>query len=243
MLRSMSPPRRDRLLQINLAAARGPQRNFRLLCQATDALAPVRRARLAESRGHEMTNPSFLALVAKLSRDLDAEGIPNALTGSVAAAVHGEPVTSLDVDIVVNMTPESALRIARRWRADLNADEHSFRLAAEEHGIATMLHMPSGLKIDISNLRDTPYYREVMQRRMRFVPEGATEELWVVTPEDLILMKLLWYQGLPSEKQWRQAVGIAQIKGRNLDWKYIRYWTHELNLDEELANLVREAGL
>ncbi len=190
-----------------------------------------------------MTDPSMLALVARLSRDLDDEGIPNALTGSVAAALYGEPVTSIDVDIVVNMTPESAARIAQRWRSDLNADEHSFRLAAVNHNIATMLHLPSGLKVDISSLRDTPYYRELMRRKVRLLPEGITEEIWIVTAEDLLLMKLLWYQELPSEKQWRQALGIAQIRGRNLDWKYIRHWVHELNLNEELTRLASEAGL
>ncbi len=48
MLRAMDPADRDRMLQIHLAAARGPRRNFMLLCKMTDDLAPVRRARLVE---------------------------------------------------------------------------------------------------------------------------------------------------------------------------------------------------
>ncbi len=50
MMRSMSPADRDRMLQEHLAAARGPGRNFLLLCQMSDALAGVRRERLALER-------------------------------------------------------------------------------------------------------------------------------------------------------------------------------------------------
>lgn len=49
-LRQMSPADRDRLLQYHLAAVRGPRRNFTLLCQMTDDLMPLRRARLMQER-------------------------------------------------------------------------------------------------------------------------------------------------------------------------------------------------
>jgi hypothetical protein len=49
-LREMSPAERDRLLQYHLAAARGPRRNFELLCRMTDDLAPVRRERLMQEK-------------------------------------------------------------------------------------------------------------------------------------------------------------------------------------------------
>jgi hypothetical protein len=50
-LRAMSGPDRDRLLQLHLAAARGPRRNLSLLCEMTDAFTPVRRERLVQERG------------------------------------------------------------------------------------------------------------------------------------------------------------------------------------------------
>jgi hypothetical protein len=46
-LRAMSPADRDRMLQVHLAAARGPRRNFTLLCAMTDGLAAVRRELLS----------------------------------------------------------------------------------------------------------------------------------------------------------------------------------------------------
>lgn len=52
-LRAMSPAERDRMLQIHLTAARGPRRNFMLLCEMTDSLAPIRRERLLREMERE----------------------------------------------------------------------------------------------------------------------------------------------------------------------------------------------
>lgn len=65
-LRRMSPAERDRMLQVHLAAARGPRRNFALLCQMTDAFASVRRQRLAELR-----RQGKLAIKPGVESDLD----------------------------------------------------------------------------------------------------------------------------------------------------------------------------
>lgn len=45
---NMPPPEKDRLLQSHLAAARGPRRNFMLLCKMTDDFLPARRERLVQ---------------------------------------------------------------------------------------------------------------------------------------------------------------------------------------------------
>ena len=189
-----------------------------------------------------MNDASTLALVSRLSRDLDAEGIPHALTGSIAAGLHGEPIISIDVDIVVNMTPERARSLARRWK-DLQADEESFRQAAESQSITNVLDIHTGLKIDVSVLPDTPYYREVMKRRIRFDAGDRKESFWVVTREDIILMKLWWRRETRSEKQWANALSVVRVQGLKLDWAYLYKWAGELGIEEDLRELAREGGI
>lgn len=190
-----------------------------------------------------MNGSSMFALVSRLSKDLDDEGIVHALTGSIAAGLHGEPITSLDVDIVVTMDADAASRLAQRWERDLCADAYSFRQAAESHGIASGLHFPSGLKVDISALPDTPYYREVMKRRIRFSVSDPQESFWVVTPEDIILMKLWWRRDSHSAKQWSNALAVARIKGHQLDWAYLKQWAQSLGVADDLEQLAQEAGI
>lgn len=190
-----------------------------------------------------MDDPSMFSLVARVSGDLDAQGVVHALTGSVAAGLHGEPVTSMDVDFVVKMTPEVAARLARGWARDLHANEESFRNAAREHGIANLVSFSSGLKVDISMLRDTPYHDELMRRRVRIQPPGTSKTFWVVSPEDIVLMKLVWRRDSRSEKQWRNALSVVRIKGHQLDWAYLRRWAAELCVTEDLDLMMREAGI
>ena len=52
MIAKMPPAKRDRMLQTHLAAARGPAGNFKLLCELTDAFAPIRRQRLEAQKLH-----------------------------------------------------------------------------------------------------------------------------------------------------------------------------------------------
>jgi len=190
-----------------------------------------------------MSNGTLFDIVTRLSRDLDEEEIAHALTGSVVAGLYGEPITSLDIDIVVVVDVDGAIRLAKRWERDLCADEESFRQAAKSHSIASMLHFPSGLKIDISVLPDTPYYREAMARRVRFTASGPEHSFWVVTPEDIILMKLWWRRDSRSEKQWANAVSVARIKGHKLDWDYLHKWARELDVAQDLADLRTAAGI
>ena len=43
-----------------------------------------------------MGDSSLFSLIARVLRDLQEAGVPHALTGSVAAGLHGEPVVSMD---------------------------------------------------------------------------------------------------------------------------------------------------
>jgi len=51
MLDNMSLAQRDRMRQTNLAAARGPANNFKLLCEMTDALRELRASKKQNDEG------------------------------------------------------------------------------------------------------------------------------------------------------------------------------------------------
>ena len=64
-----------------------------------------------------------------------------------------------------------------------------------------------------------------------------------VTPEDIILMKLLWRRDSTSEKQWRDALSVARVKGARMDWKYLFEQAKRLGIEEDLITLRDEAGI
>ena len=59
-----------------------------------------------------LTDP-LLDVLSAVVNVLSHAGVEYAVTGSVASSLHGEPVFSQDIDLVVRMTPEQARRVAR----------------------------------------------------------------------------------------------------------------------------------
>ena len=66
---------------------------------------------------------------------------------------------------------------------------------------------------------------------------------YVVSPEDVILMKLEWRRESKSGKQWENALSVARAIGDRLDWRYLNEWASKLKVTDQLAALRVEVGL
>ena len=62
------------------------------------------------------------------------------------------------------------------------------------------------------------------------------------TPEDLLLAKLEWAKMGDSQRQIRDAVGILEIQGKDLDLEYIEKWVRALKLQKQWEAARAEAG-
>jgi hypothetical protein len=51
---------------------------------------------------------------------------------------------------------------------------------------------------------------------------------YVATAEDAILSKLEWSRIGQSERQFEDALGIAEVSGKSLDIAYLRFWARSL---------------
>lgn len=190
-----------------------------------------------------MAADSLLELLVHVTQALEDTGAVYAVTGSVASSIHGEPVTSMDVDIVADLSANQGAQLARSVSGRLYADEDMLRRAAIEHSMANLIDPASGYKVDISVLKQTPYHEQVLQRRVRITHPDGKASFWVVSPEDTILMKLAWRKESRSQKQWANALSVARVRKNRLDWAYLRKWAGELGVEQDLDELLQEAGL
>jgi len=67
--------------------------------------------------------------------------------------------------------------------------------------------------------------------------------LYLASPEDLILNKLLWGTQSQSEKQWRDVLGILKVQHQTLDFNYLDRQAESLGLSQGLVQATTEAGL
>lgn len=79
--------------------------------------------------------------------------------------------------------------------------------------------------------------------RKRFLDAEGTPNFWVISPEDLVLQKLLCLRGKQSEKQWRDVLGILKAIGDSLEYGYLIEWSERLSIVNELSQAFTEAGI
>ncbi|QEC57315.1 hypothetical protein [Flavisolibacter ginsenosidimutans] len=81
-------------------------------------------------------------------------------------------------------------------------------------------------KADFIVLKTTAYHRTAFSRRQ--VMEFLEMPVYTVSPEDLILAKLLWIQGYQSAIQMQDIRNLLELP--TLDKVYIVEWIKELKL-------------
>jgi hypothetical protein len=165
--------------------------------------------------------------------------------GSVASSVTGVARATLDADLVTTLRLEHAEPLAALLLPHYYVDVEMIQNAVRHSSSFNVIHLATMFKIDIFVPQDTPFARENMRRRIAIeVPEiGRT--LYVCSPEDIVLHKLLWYaagSGV-SDRQWYDLQGVLRLQAQGLDLAYLRYWGAVLGVGALLQRALDEAGL
>ena len=175
-------------------------------------------------------------LLASIADRLESAGIPLMVVGSVAGSFHGEPRTTIDVDIVIDPTSESL----RRFVDSLPASDYYVSDTAALEAFArrtsfNVIHMATGGKVDLHVCRDRPFSRIEFGRRITVPLFGRPTP--VATAEDMIIAKLDWAKAGESERQLRDVARIVAVSGDSLDMAYLNRWISELDLEDVWRNI------
>ncbi len=167
-----------------------------------------------------------------VAQRLDAAGIAYMVSGSMAMNYYAQPRMTRDIDIVIDLAPADAERVAALFAPDFVCEVDAVRDAARQRGMFNVIHAEWVVKVDFMVCKDVPYRREELARRRRVTIQG--QEVAIVAPEDLLLSKLYWAKDTRSEMQLRDARNlIASLPG--LDWTYIERWAPALSVSALLA--------
>jgi len=174
-----------------------------------------------------------LEFVKEIARRLDGAGIPYMLTGSLAMAVYAVPRMTRDIDLVVEVFPKDAKRLAALFSEDCYVDEDTVQDAVSRRTMFNIIHNMWVIKADFIVRKDDPYRQAEFSRRHHVEVDGT--QVAIVAPEDLILSKLVWARESQSELQQRDVVELVNnVKG--LDWSYLERWAVALDVSENLMN-------
>lgn len=165
--------------------------------------------------------------------------IPYVLMGGMAVAAHGLPRPTHDVDFTISLPRE---RLSDLYQAATKAG-YTVPEGFEGGWVDEVAGMPlvrvqtwvRGKSVDIDLfLAESRYQRELLNRKVRVQVEGL--EAWLVSPEDLILLKLL--AGRPRD--YGDIVDILFVQGQ-LDENYLRHWSAALGVADRLEKALRDS--
>ena len=173
----------------------------------------------------------FLALV---TRRLDALDIPYMLSGSVALSLYAEPRMTRDIDFVIDIQTDKVRGFVNAFSGDCYVEETAVRAAVQRRDMFNIIHTEWVLKADFVVRKDAAFRIEEFGRRRSF--DSFDFPVMVVTPEDLLLSKLVWAKEGMSELQERDVANLLRSQP-NLDWDYIQKWAGYLDVLDILQRL------
>lgn len=166
---------------------------------------------------------------------------PYFVMGGLAIPIWGAPRATLDIDITLaadGQRLDSLLRLAaqRGFRVD-EAYAKGFRdVLAGMRKLRLLWWSDLQRQIDIDLfLISTPYQRACFERRVKV--DAGHRWIWVITPADLILHKLLAHRA----KDLADIENVVLLQGLP-EREYLEHWAAELGISDRLQSLLTRYG-
>jgi hypothetical protein len=185
----------------------------------------------------------FEVFVLQVIAALESAGIDYLIGGAVATWAWGEPRATLDLDVVVKIPIEAVNRLSSELEkrdmlvpADIILDNI---LETRADIPINAIHMHSGYKADLYPLREGDELRtSAFERRKKIDLGEPLGEVYLHSPEDLIIYKLWYYSLSQQTKHLRDITSIVIALGDRLDYKIVEYWTDKLGLTSLWGDLL-----
>lgn len=183
-----------------------------------------------------MTQLDVLLLVVKTLNQL---GLKYMLTGAYAVSFYGRPRTTHDIDLKITLDYSDTSKIYDTFKDIFYVNEDMIKNAIRHQRMFNLLHNETQTKVDFWLVKDTEFDQERFKRKTKIIIKNTPA--YISTPEDLILIKFIWYKESNLQKHYEDAKGIFEIQSE-LDISYIRKWAKRLSIEDIVEDMLKQIG-
>jgi len=183
-------------------------------------------------------------ILKQLTDALNDMKIDYAIGGSIASSVYGKVRFTQDADITVASFADMAEQLYNILKQNFYISKNAMYQAISDRGSFNVIHLTSAFKIDIFVQKDDDFHRQLFLRRKKVKLDESIEHIFnIVSAEDIILLKLQWYQsgGCISERQWSDILGVLTVQAQSLDTGYLKNYSETLGVSEIYNRAIQES--
>jgi hypothetical protein len=182
-----------------------------------------------------MVQEEALKPVIKLLNKLQ---IPYMLVGAIAVNYYSVPRFTHHADLVVQIHPRHIDVLCKSLENKYYVDAEMIKEALSSSGQFNFIHFDTGFKIDFWILEKDEFSQVKFSRRIPGNIFG--QDVFMISPEDLILTKLSWFKESDIQKHFLDAVGVYRMQRDILNIDYLHKHAKELNLIEIFQELEKK---
>ena len=182
----------------------------------------------------------LVAALSPVSAALTKLGIRHYVGGSVASSFHGATRSTMDVDLVADISEGNVPEFLKCFDKDFYISEAAVRDAIRRKSCFNLVHLPTSFKVDVFVSRQRPFDVTAMNRAtMELLGDNHVLEIHVATAEDAIISKLEWYRKTneTSERQWNDVTRLMKLLGDAADMQYLNDAAESVGVKDLLDRL------
>ncbi|MDC0934860.1 nucleotidyl transferase AbiEii/AbiGii toxin family protein [Pirellulales bacterium] len=188
-----------------------------------------------------MATEAALATLDHIWGVLEPLGHPLALMGGISLAAWNHIRATRDVDILIAVDRTAVEPLVEALRAsDCHPKKTPPLVSVGDHCFVQFLYTPPGefyeVQFDLL-LAESELQKTALTRTVRREVPGISRPITVLHCDDLFLFKLVAGRLLDRA----DAAALLRENRDGMDWDYLLGWTARLGLQEDLAEVWREA--
>lgn len=183
----------------------------------------------------------LIAALEPVTSALTEIGVRHFVGGSVASSYHGASRSTMDVDVVADISRKDVESFLNLLGNEYYASETAINDAIERKSWINLIHLATSFKVDVFVFKGRPFDQQSMDRAENGQLEiGFDFVAPIASAEDTIVSKLEWFRagGETSQRQWEDVSRVMQVVGQKIDLEYLQSAAQSVGVSDLLEKLL-----